>query len=253
MATKLNQILALEADAKRHATVAVATADRNLLSEKAPLHGYEKTYVPDEGQEPVPPESVKVQHTAQDVLDTLRQELVRVFDLTATKDFTNTEARANVVVDGNVLVADVPTTYLLYLEKQLGELESFINRVPTLDPAKQWNDSATQGLHATDPVETFRTAQVFRNHVLDPGSKEHPAQVHMYTENVHVGRYSQIWYSGALTVPEKRQMQTAVRTLKAAVKTAREEANTRDVQDKKVGATILNYIFGNGKSPKVTF
>jgi hypothetical protein len=44
--------------------------------------------------------------------------LTRLFDVTPTKDWANCEARADVKVDGRVLVPDVPVAYLLFLEKQ---------------------------------------------------------------------------------------------------------------------------------------
>lgn len=241
--TKLNQILALEADAKRHAQAAVAQAT-STLGNTTLLNGLSRTYQPrQEDDEPLPPESTRVQATAHDVVAAMQADLVRLWDLTATKDLANCEAKADVVVDGKTLVEGVPATYLLFLEKQLGELESFIRRLPTLDQAEKWTHDSAQGLWTTDPVQTVRTKKVPKSHVAYEATKEHPAQVQMYTEDVPAGRWTLIKYSGALPAPRVRELLDRVHALQAAVKTAREEANMHVVTDRKVGAAVLGYLF----------
>lgn len=241
--TKLNQILALEADAKRHAGSAVGQATSSLGSAGL-LAGLSRTYRPHhEDGESLPPESTRVQVKAEDVIATMRAELVRLFDLTATKDYANCEARADVVVDGRTIVEQAPATYLLFLEKQLVELEAFIRRLPTLDQADRWHRDDAQGLWATEPVETTRTKKVMRNHVMAEATKEHPAQVQVYTEDVPVGRWTLVKFSGALPAPRVGELLDRVRALQAAVKTAREEANMLQVTDRKVGDAILGHLF----------
>ena len=241
--TKLNQILALEADAKRHAQTAVAQANQTLGNAHL-LSGLSRTYQPnDDDGERLPPESTRVQATADETIKTLSGELVRLFDLTATKDYANTEARADVVVDGRTLVAGVPATHLLFLEKQLSELEGFVRRLPTLDPAERWSRDEAQGLWATEPVQTVRSKKVPKNHVMAEATKEHPAQVQVYHEDVPVGRWTLVKFSGALPAPRVQDFLARVRALQAAVKTAREEANMHQVTDQKVGESLLGYLF----------
>jgi hypothetical protein len=241
--TKLNQILALEADAKRHAQAAVAQAS-GTLGNTSLLNGLSRTYQPrQEDDEQLPPESTRVQATAQDVVAAMQSELARLWDLTATKDYANCEAKADVVLDGRTLVEGAPATYLLFLEKQLAELEAFIRRLPTLDQAEKWTYDTAQGLWTTEPVQTVRTKKVPKSHVAYEATKEHPAQVQMYTEDVPAGRWTLIKYSGALPAPRVRELLDRVRALQAAVKTAREEANMHAVTDRKVGDAILGYLF----------
>jgi hypothetical protein len=241
--TKLNQILALEADAKRHAQAAVAQAS-GTLGNTSVLNGLSRTYQPrQEDDEQLPPESTRVQATAQDVVAAMQSELVRLWDLTATKDYANCEAKADVVLDGRTLVEAAPATYLLFLEKQLAELEGFIRRLPTLDQADKWTYDTAQGLWTTEPVQTVRTKKVPKSHVAYEATKEHPAQVQMYTEDVPAGRWTLIKYSGALPAPRVRELLDRVRALQGAVKTAREEANMHTVADRKVGEAVLGYLF----------
>jgi len=244
MSTKLNQILALEADAKRVAQTAMIQAS-SILGNDAALSGFTRSYEPlaEDGERLDTQRSI-VQHSAPDVLDKLQLELVRLFDLTATKDWANTEARADVVVGDEVLLEKVPTTYLLFLEKQLTELEGFITRLPTLDQAEDWKRSEAQGLWATDPVKTIRAKKTPKVLVKYEPTKEHPAQTEVYYDDIPVGNWTLIKYSGALPVEHALVLLGRVRALKAAVKTAREEANTHPVTDQKVAEKILNHLFG---------
>lgn len=41
-----------------------------------------------------------------------------MFDVVATQDFANCQAKADVMVEGRVLIKDAPVTHLLFLEKQ---------------------------------------------------------------------------------------------------------------------------------------
>ena len=241
--TKLNQILALEADAKRHAQAAVAQAS-GTLGNTSVLNGLSRTYQPrQEDDEQLPPESTRVQATAQDVVAAMQSELVRLWDLTATKDYANCEAKADVVLDGRTLVEAAPATYLLFLEKQLAELEGFIRRLPTLDQADKWTYDTAQGLWTTEPVQTVRTKKVPKSHVAYEATKEHPAQVEMYMEDVWVGTWTTVKFSGAIPAAVRNSMLERLRKLLDAVKAAREEANGMEVRNVKVGAALLGYIF----------
>ena len=54
----------------------------------------------------------------------------------ATQDFANCQAKANVVVDGQTILKEVPVTHLLFLEKQLVDLRTFIDGLPTPEAKK---------------------------------------------------------------------------------------------------------------------
>ena len=104
-----------------------------------------RTYQPkDEEGEQLPPESTPVQIKAEDVLRNTAATLTRLFDVTATKDWANCAARADVKVDGRVLVADVPVSYLLFLEKQLTDINTFVRKLPVLDAAEAFLGAAVE-------------------------------------------------------------------------------------------------------------
>ena len=243
MGYHLSQAIATEKDTKDRAVSKLNQA-RGILANKGLLSGIVRTYTPkDEDGEKLPSESTRVQYTARGVLEGVAASLAELFDMIATKDFTNCIAKADIVVDGTTLLKDVPATYILFLEKQLAELLSFVKAIPTLDDAEKWDFDSNQGYYATGEVETIRSKKVLRNHVLAEATKEHPAQVQVYQEDVPAGRWKTIKYSGTLPATELGSMITRVEKLQKAVKFAREEANRTEAIQQTVGAALLKYVF----------
>ena len=241
---KLNQIIAIAAGKKSQAQKAITEA-HHALQKSAQLEGISRTYKPkdDEGEQ-LPPEKKLVQHRAEDAIAGVSAALVELFDIVATQDQANCQAKANVVVDGTALLKDVPVTTLLFLEKQLVDLHTFVEKLPTLDPGEAWHYSPDVDYHTSEPSQTTKTRKVLKNHVKAEATKEHPAQVETYTEDVIVGYWTTIKFSGAVPARERNEMLERVRKLQEAVKSAREEANGLEVTPKKIGAPVLKYIFG---------
>ena len=241
---KLNQIIAVEKGVKSKAFADLSDA-HHAVQKTGPLAGISRTYQPkDEEGEQLPAESTRVQIKAEDILRDVSGTLTRLFDVTATKDWTNCAARADVVVDGRTIAAQVPVTYLLFLEKQLVDLHSLVSKLPVLDPAELWSYSESAGAWATEPTGTVRTKKVPRNHVLAEATKEHPAQVQVYNEDQVVGVWTTIKFSGAVPATRVRELVSRVDRLATAVKFAREQANSTEVTDQEVGEAVFDYLFG---------
>ncbi|TDB81720.1 hypothetical protein E1264_32320 [Actinomadura sp. KC216] len=239
---KLNQIIAIEKGVKSRAQRELADVLR-VLQKPALLSGISRVYRPkDEEGETLPPESTKVQVRSEDALRDVATALTRLFDVVATKDWANREARADVVVDGRTIVAQAPVTYLLFLEKQLTELLALIDKLPVLDAAESWSYDESQDVWRTDPVETSRTKKVPRAHVLYEATEKHPAQVETFTEDVIVGTWTKVAFSGALPARRVNELRDRVDRLQAAVKYAREEANAAEVDDRQVGEAVFAYL-----------
>jgi hypothetical protein len=241
--TQLNQIVALEKGVKSRAQADFVAAGQQL-QKTALLSGISRTYKPkdDEGEQ-LPPESTRVQVRARDVLGDVQQALTRLFDVILTKDVANTVAKAPIVVDGNTIATDVPVTYLLFLEKQLAELLAFVGRIPVLDAAETWTFDEATDAYATTPSQTTRSKKVPRNHVKAAATDKHPAQVEMYFEDVLVGYWTTVKFSGALPQARISELKQRVVKLSEAVKLARESANSTVVTDQKVGDRVFNYLF----------
>lgn len=240
---KLNQILAIEKGIKTR-VYAEFTELQAATQKPALMNGFTKTYqARDEEGETYPPESQKVQYDHQQVFERLATGLTELFDITATKDWANCGAKADVVLDGKVVVADVPAPYLLFLEKQLADLATFVQKMVELDAASDWYIDPTTGQFKTEPTATQRTKKVQRAIVLYDATEHHPAQTQLITEDVVVGQWITVKLSGALPAPRKKALLTKIEKLGHAVKFAREQANAGDVVEKKVGKAVLDFVF----------
>jgi hypothetical protein len=132
---------------------------------------------------------------------------------------------------------------LLFLEKQLVDLHTFIKKLPVLDASETWTLDTSADCWATEPVQTVRTKKIPRNHVKAEATDKHPAQVEVYYEDVTVGYWRTVKFSGALPARRVNELLERVERLQEYVKFAREEANNLEVEDQKVGATVLGWLF----------
>ncbi|MFL5732092.1 MAG: hypothetical protein ACJ78Q_02730 [Chloroflexia bacterium] len=240
---RLNQIIAVEKGVKSRSFQELTEA-HHVLQKPTMLSGISRTYRPkDEEGEQLPPESTRVQVKAEEVIQQTARILTELFDVTATKDWANCKAKADVVVEGKTLLAQVPVTYLLFLEKELVDLHTFVRKLPVLDASDSWTFDPSADTFATEPVQTVRTKKVPRNHVKAEATKEHPAQVEVYYEDVPVGYWRTVKFSGSLPAKRVNELLERVERLQQAVKFAREEANNMEVEDQKVGEKVFQYLF----------
>jgi hypothetical protein len=242
MALKLNQWIALSKKAKAAGEDALTQA-YHTVAKMQPMSGISRTYQPrdDEG-ETLPPESTRLQVRVADILAGAATAVERQIDVVATMDEGNQVAVADIKIDDQVLLSKVPVTTLLFLERKLDSVLDVIKRLPVLDASEQWVFDASQDAYATPPVQTVRTKKVPRNHVKAEATDKHPAQVELWYEDVTVGYWSTVKYSGAVTAKAKAEMLERAQKLAAAVKVAREEANSTEVPDRKIGTAIFDYI-----------
>lgn len=241
--TTLAQIIAVQKGVKATAE-GTKTKAYHDLQKATTLSGLSRTYKPIvDGDEQLPPESTRVQMKAQDAIDQVTAALTRLFDVEATKEEANTRAKADVVVDDKILLSNVPATTLLFIEKQLVDVHTFISKLPVLDQSEEWNYNAEQGVYATPPVDTIRTKKAPQTLVKAPATDKHPAQVDVYYEDVPQGRWTTIKFSGALPITRVNELRARVEKLQQAVKFARSEANTTEVANQEVGKPLFEYIF----------
>lgn len=242
--TKLNQIIAIENGTKAK-TEQVLTTAHHSLQRKEPLSGIARTYTPMiDGGEELPSESTRVQVRVSDTIEQVQVALAELFDVTATKEYANTEAKADVVVNGTTLLTGVPVSYLLFLEKQLVNIKTFVTKLPTLDPGETWHWDSGQNCYATAEYVTMRAKKTPQRFVKAEATDKHPAQVEIYYEDVPVGRWRTIKYSGAILSDDVSKMLSRIEALQAAVKMAREDANSIVVTKQEVGKKVMTYLFG---------
>lgn len=241
--TLLNQIVAVEKGVKARVDKRITAAYHNLQKSQL-FTGLSRTYTPrTEDDAPQPPESTRVQTTVVEQLNDMASALTELFDVVLTKEKANTIAKADVKVDGQVIVADVPVSYLLFLEKQLVHWHTALTKVPVLDPAEEWaEDPTTENWFRTPAVQTIRSKKVMRNHVKAEATDRHPAQVEVYTEDIPVGTWSTTKFSGAIPAKRRDELIARIDTLLDAVKAAREDANSLEIDQERAGAAIFSYL-----------
>jgi hypothetical protein len=239
---KLNQIIAIEKGVKSR--VKGEQTEIYKAAQKPTLFdGFTKTYSPrTEDEERQPPQSQRVQKNAVELLRQVGNQLSELFDVTAAKDYANCHAAADVVVDGTLLLEKAPVTFLLFVEKELTDLHTFVSTLPTLDPAEDWSLDAGSSLYKTPPTETSRTRKLQKPIVLYPHSEEHPAQTQLITEDVTVGHWVTVKLSGALPEQQRKNLLAKIEKLQKAVKFAREEANNTEAPEKMIGEKLFNWL-----------
>ena len=242
---KLSQIIAVEKGVKSDKDD-IFTKAYQAFAQDPRFTGISRTYTPfDEEDTSYPPESTLVQVTVPDLVESVEAALTRMFDVVTTKDNGNTEARADIKVDGDgeVLASSVPVTTLLWLEKQFTDLHTFISKMPVLDPGKIWNWNANLGVFEAAPIETIKSKNVMKNHVLYEATPEHPAQVQTFTQAEPEGTWTTRHMSGAIPQTIKEALMERVGSIQAGIKFAREEANSIQVTDQNIGESLLNWLF----------
>lgn len=241
---RLHQIIAIEEDLKNKTGGAVAALEREAAKPES-FNGLSRTYRPkDESGEPLPPEHKKVQLDARKEIEKFVKAKSELIDLTATKDFANMEARGDVEIDGQVILADVPVTNLLFLSKQLEQFRGFVEKLPVLDEAEDWKEDPSTGQWRTEITTRHRTEKVIDFKTVAEATKEHPAQVAQIAKDVTVGYWDQTKLSAALPVPEKEALIAKIESLISAVKLARGKANEVDAPRQKIASTLFEYVLG---------
>lgn len=243
---KLNQFIALLKGGKSDGEGALTRAYHQI--QKTPLLGaYWKGYKPrDEEGETLPAEGNVLQLRVPVIMADVVAPLTRLFDLTATVDAGNQMATANVKVDGVIILAEVPVSTLLYLERKLNDLKAFVDKLPVLDPAATWEPGDDGLSWKTVPTTKVRTKKTPRVLEKSPATDKHPAQVEVWYEDNVVGDWTTIEFSGAISAKRQRELATKVVKLQEAVKVAREEANMTEVPDVKIGEAIFDFLDWKG-------
>lgn len=221
--------------------VSAATA---ILKQPQLHSGLQRNYKPkDEEGEQYPSESQHVRHRVKDVLDGMQEKFIAHLNTAAAIDWTNTQAKSDIVVGEETLLTNVPVTYLLFLEKQVATFLTLAKSLPTLDEAEPWVIDRSQDLWMTQPVETFKTKKVPRNHIKFEGNQHHAPQIETYHEDVVVGTWETRKISAALPVVRKNEIIARFEALQKAIIHAREQANQAALIKPEVGKKLWTYLF----------
>jgi hypothetical protein len=179
----------------------------------------------------------------EEALESMAEIWNEFVDWTATKDYGNTEAKADVVVDGVTLVPGAPVPFILFLEKQVTDFRTAIEKMPTLSEAEDWVYDEALGYYRTrEPVRSHKTKTTKKAIVLYDATKEHPAQTQLIDDVKTVGYWTGHKFSGALSAPRKKMLLKRTNDLLAALKIAREEANSTVTETQDIGAKLFGFV-----------
>lgn len=243
---KLHELLAVEPDLKNTATSIMNETVKTFTAKHDHFTGSARTYdVVLEGSEPLPDEGKEMVTTVAEKLAYLKQSQVAAIDAIYQKEFANTAAKADIVLDGQVVATGVPATVLLALEGRLKELQGVYRAIPTLEPGKPWEkDLHRADTYRTHPRQTLRTTKVKDWRVIVPPTDKHPAHVVEEMKDVVLGRWNVTDYSGMLAPIEKSEMLARLDKLLQAVKQARCRANNEEVVHAEIGEKLFSIIHG---------
>lgn len=240
---KLNQIVAVEKDIKTRVFGRLSEIYK-LFQKPSVFSGFAKSYrKKDEESEDFPPEKQVVQANAEELLKEIVREMSELFDITATKDWANTQAQADIVVDGKTLLKAAPSTFILFLEKQLRDLKAEIEKLPVLDPAEEWAFDASSQLYKSPPSSTHKTKKEPRVITKFQPTEHHPGQADVVYEDRVVGYWDTVKMSAAMPTLRRRQLLERIEALSNAVKAAREQANEAEAPPKEVAKALFDYLF----------
>lgn len=243
---KLNTAVAIEKSVKQSATEQVTEVHTKCKQHPGLFNGQTRTYqsINVEGDQ-FPSENVKVQLTADHVLDVLRQQYTAQFDATATKDSGNQIGKASVVVDGKTIITGAPVPFLLFAEKQLAYVKTFIEKIPALDGVETWTKDLESQLYKSEPTKAVKSKKVQKVLTLAQATDKFPAQAQVITDDEQVGYWTHTRLSGAISAVKKRELLDKVEKLCTAFALAREEANDTVIPAVQCGDNIFSYLFGD--------
>jgi hypothetical protein len=249
---KMHELLAIEEDLVGRANTIVEETINSFKHKAAELYtGLVKTYKPfDEAdRDLVPPATKEIVDSVPSKLRYTAGKVSEEYDFLLQKETTNQAAKADLVIDGKVLLKDAPVNFLLTLERRLEKFRGVLLEAPTLPNGIKWVPDDLKGpgfFKLETPEIQYRTRNTPVPVVLYEATDKHPAQVKEATRTDTVGAYTEMKFDGRLTSRDKSALLDRIDILLREVKKAIRRANQIDVVDRQVGGRIFNFLL-NGE------
>jgi hypothetical protein len=247
--TKMHELLAVQTNLNGQATktrtglMDTFRTKRHLFEKKV------KAFQPlGEGADLTIEEQSDIQTTVPKEIEWLKGHLVKQIDVGLRVDVGNRIAEADVVDEEDTkILAKMPATTLLWLEKRVQEVKELIEAIHTLDPAKGFTEDrdAGVGYWKAREVKKERTKKKKVVIVKYDAVDKHPAQTELVDEDVVVGTIREQEWSALITPAMKAELLNRAEMLIRAVAKARSKANEQevDIKDAKIGDVLLDYVF----------
>jgi len=250
MMTKLHELLAVENGLAEAANAATRKVNTVLVKRPAALTGLTREHIifdEDSQHLKMATEVKEVETTVPFLLGQMSKDLATYWDVSLQKEAANQKAVADIVIDDITLATNVPAIILLSMEKKLQALIPVYQSIPVLDPAVAWEADPAYAIKKVFRTKyTTERQQNVTNKVWKEVSKAtaaHPAQVVQDEEITLIGKYVLTNFSGALPSSEKTAMLDRLNKLIRGVKTARQRANSVEVDTSlNFGKALLDYV-----------
>jgi hypothetical protein len=248
--TKLHEILAVQGNINGQATktrtglMDTFTKKRHLFESKI------KTFTPnsEEGGLTTVEEQQDIQSTIIDEIKWLKVHLVKQIDIGYRVDLGNRVAVADIIdEDGVVLLKNVPTTTLLWMEKRAQDWKDLIESIPTLDPAKGFapDKEAGNGIYRAREVTKIRTKKTKEVITLAKATDKFAEQAQLIDTDKPIGTIVEQERSALITPAMKAILLDNAEKSFRAITRARSKANDYefDVTNTKIGEALFDYVF----------
>ena len=180
------------------------------------------------------------------------EAITKDLNVNASIDKSNGIATADLIIDGVVLLKDVPSVTLLMLEQRAKQWALLIDQVPTRPPGLTWKpraDLSPPGIfEAEQKTITNSNEKKMVPVVLYPHSDKHPAQVKEVTNEIPVAKITRTMFNGGLSSHEKAVLRARVEAFGQAAKQARMRANSIEAVLMEIGEPVAEFIL-NGTRP----
>lgn len=225
-----------------------ANEHHKMLQKLDAFDGFEKVFIPAVDDPNATKmvsgnDSKRVQANARLLVEKAFDALGELINIIATQDEGNTQARADLVVDGKIILKNKPATTYLMLGKQLDNMAAVIRSIIPLPLGYEWVYDPNFGHFRTrNTVKQDRTAAVEEALVLLQPTKEHPGQAQRVTRQYRIGAYETTYYHSGLPKDVIDAMLDLVQKYSDAAKEALYEANTKEVEDIDVASPVASAI-----------
>lgn len=248
--SKMHELLAVEGDLqKRFQETAKETKE---VFSKKPEHfrGHVKTLKmkSEERQfeEDAAAEYKEVTSTVGEKLKYTADVASKYFNALLQKEDANQKAKADLVVDGQIIAENLPATFLLAMEARLKLVREYYTNIPTLSPGTSWvkDDGQRNGVFVTEhPDVREKTEKDVAFRVAAEATENHPAQIAQQGVTNVVGLFTTKTWCGMISPSEKSDLLGRIDTMYQAVKQARTRANQVEVDGTlNIGQKLFDYI-----------
>lgn len=252
---KLHEVLAVEADLEGNAKRIVSEAKETFGKKAHLFQGKNRSLKLFRGDDEVSKAAAEAAEskieilatTVHDKLEYVWGSVVSHWNAVAQKETTNQTAKADILVNGNVIAKGVPVTFLLSLESKLKQTRELYEQIPTLEPNIRWEEAPDQGRNVmrAPEVTTLKTQKETEYRTVAPATDKHQATVVPQDKVVNIGAYTDVRTSGLITPAKKSDWLEKIDILIRAVKQARQRANEAELVDSQVAASIVKFIHGD--------